>query len=496
MVKFLILLLLVTVINAFPEEENDDLDGLLFGGDMMLTPEQRILVETGGDISLAGLKQQGRAAMKNISILWFQNGKTVPYTIHPELEIVAEATFGMMQAFREWEERSCLSFKRRTNEEDYVEFFINSGCWSYVGKQGGGQNISLADGCWGKGTIVHEIGHAMGFGHEQNRPDRDDYITVRWENVPERKKHNFQKYSDKRVDSLNSPYDYKSFMQYSKTAFGVNDSVTLDPKKKDVFQLGQRVGFTYHDQYQVMELYQCNGTTTRKAEVHQHYTVTGDDTCDFEHGMCHYTQDTKDDFDWSRRYGGTPSGNTGPDADHTTSRLGTFVYMEASSPQKENDTARLKSKIFDTATSEICLNFFFHMFSTNKTHMGEFNVYTVDKQSSRNMLMTQNGSMIENDWIEKRLSFKPQGKYQVVFEGIRGGGFQGDIAIDDISFTKGACPPLVKKDVNKLSYHDGDCSDTKDREAPYCKQWKTAGYCSVHEKVMMRFCSKTCQFCK
>ena len=44
--------------------------------------------------------------------------------------------------------------------------------------------------------------------------------------------------------------------------------------------------------------------------------------CDFEHGMCHYTQDSDDDFDWTQRYGGTPSGNTGPEVDHTTSRMG------------------------------------------------------------------------------------------------------------------------------------------------------------------------------
>lgn len=48
----------------------------------------------------------------------------------------------------------------------------------------------------------------------------------------------------------------------------------------------------------------------------------GDDVCDFENGVCHYTQDTDDDFDWTQRYGDTPSGNTGPEVDHTTSRMG------------------------------------------------------------------------------------------------------------------------------------------------------------------------------
>ena len=73
------------------------------------------------------------------------------------------------------------------------------------------------------------------------------------------KKHNFRKYNDSKVDSLNSSYDYKSFMQYSKTAFGVNDTVTLDPIQQGVFQLGQRVGFTHSDQQQAMGLYRCQG---------------------------------------------------------------------------------------------------------------------------------------------------------------------------------------------------------------------------------------------
>ena len=56
-------------------------------------------------------------------------------------------------------------------------------CYSYVGRIGGSQDISIAPGCTAL-IPVHEIFHALGRWHEQSRPDRDNFVTVNVNNVP------------------------------------------------------------------------------------------------------------------------------------------------------------------------------------------------------------------------------------------------------------------------------------------------------------------------
>ena len=64
---------------------------------------------------------------------------------------------------------------------------------------------------------MHELGHAIGFQHEHQRPDRDDYITVQLDSVGTDWKFAFNKLSWTHVDNRNIAYDYTSVMHYGLT---------------------------------------------------------------------------------------------------------------------------------------------------------------------------------------------------------------------------------------------------------------------------------------
>ena len=65
--------------------------------------------------------------------------------------------------------------------------------------------------------------------HEQSRPDRDDYVTVLWDNILDDKKDQFTK---EKEGGLHDTVDYNiySVMHYSNKQFSKNGNPTLEAK--------------------------------------------------------------------------------------------------------------------------------------------------------------------------------------------------------------------------------------------------------------------------
>lgn len=87
------------------------------------------------------------------------------------------------RAISDYHANTCIKFRPRTTETDYVTFTKGNGCSSLVGKAGGAQPVTLGQGCVYTGIVIHELMHAVGFWHEQSRFDRDDFVTVYPQNI-------------------------------------------------------------------------------------------------------------------------------------------------------------------------------------------------------------------------------------------------------------------------------------------------------------------------
>ncbi|CAH3176709.1 unnamed protein product, partial [Porites lobata] len=250
--KLLVVLLVAGIALAENPEENTNELGL-FEGDIILTPAQRFAVDMGLDLN--GGFTRGSSAYSRRQ---WPNG-VVPYTFDPTISSEPIAVKAITAAMNEWSSKTCITFKKRTTEKDYVEFFKGKGCSSYVGRISGKQIINLARGCWQMGTVAHEMAHALGFYHEQSRPDRDDYVTIRTENIKAGFEVNFKKQSSYSVDSLGTPYDYGSIMHYGASYFSKNGQPTIVVKKPGA-QIGQRRGPSAIDVKQMNLLYKCKNT--------------------------------------------------------------------------------------------------------------------------------------------------------------------------------------------------------------------------------------------
>jgi len=181
----------------------------------------------------------------------------VPYNFSPGFEQWEQDNIrGAMQMI---EDKTCIRFGfKQWNDENYIHFMRGKGCWSFVGMRGGPQKLSIGYGCASKGTIVHELLHALGFWHEQSRTDRDQYVKINYENIDKDKWHNFKKYSHDKIDLLGIEYDHCSIMHYGSYFFSNNARPTIEALQETECPLGGDDTLTESDILKINKFYQCD----------------------------------------------------------------------------------------------------------------------------------------------------------------------------------------------------------------------------------------------
>lgn len=108
------------------------------------------------------------------------------------------------------ERYTCAVFKTRKNEEgDYLHIKPGKGCSSNLGRIGGKQTVTLQqNGCMSRGTIIHELIHALGYDHMHSHSDRDKFVSIVYDNVESKNLHNFEKYATR----LRVKFEFKSLI--------------------------------------------------------------------------------------------------------------------------------------------------------------------------------------------------------------------------------------------------------------------------------------------
>ncbi|XP_040893756.1 low choriolytic enzyme-like [Toxotes jaculatrix] len=243
----------------FAEEDAGDLSvsELLERANSNLIRSDNDPILTEGDIAIDREAEKNADPCTSRGCMWgkWTDGKVyIPYYITNHFSSREKAI--ITRGLESFSSFSCIRFRpSRSSDRDWLSIESQNGCYSFVGRRGGKQVVSLARrGCLYHGTVQHELLHALGFNHEQTRSDRDSHIKVLLHNVQSGMEHNFRK-----IATLNqgTPYDYNSVMQYHKYAFSKNNQPTMVPIPNPNVSFGNAKEMSRNDIARLNTLYKC-----------------------------------------------------------------------------------------------------------------------------------------------------------------------------------------------------------------------------------------------
>ncbi|XP_076135732.1 meprin A subunit beta-like [Alosa pseudoharengus] len=351
----------------------------------------------------------------------------VPYVLDAGLDINAKGV--ILKAFEQFRLKTCIDFKLWDEcEAFHISIEKKSGCWSYVGRQFKQQTLSIGSGCDTISTVEHELLHALGFWHEQSRYDRDDHVTIKWENIKSGEEHNFAKEFSNTSSTQGTPYDYWSVMHYGQYAFSKGGEPTIITKDAD-FQdvIGQEQDMSSLDVVELNRLYGCN------------HSISFLDHCSFDEGMCEMST-----AGWER----VSRADGGPQSDHTylgmeSQNSSFFMHANTTVGQGEFSTLQTRRLIPKRNGNIQCLEFFYYN-SGNETDqlniwMTEFDSEN-DTMGTRRLMDQVTGSPADY-WQLHHVPLNATKTFRVEFEARKGTDkSSGGFSVDDINLSETECP--------------------------------------------------------
>ncbi len=151
-------------------------------------------------------------------------------------------------------------------------------------------------------------------------------------------------------------------------------------------------------------------------------------TSNFESDFGKWSNASGDNFDWTRKSGSTPSGDTGPSSAYNGNY---YIFTEASSPNYPSKTAIINGPTINFASKEI--EFSYHMYGLDHT-----GTLYLERFTDGNWITVWSKSGNQgNQWYNTTIDLSSFfGSGSLRFRVVTGSGWKGDIALDEITISK------------------------------------------------------------
>ena len=207
-----------------------------------------------GSRAFSNPENDGSGPSQPYGLPW-ANGRFV-YAFSPEVEqnpVRVAAFVAACQQLLQNTALSCVPRSQAMSDRDYVVVVDGGRDFSFVGRQGGRQLLSIL--IWNNPIVImHEIKHALGWGHEQQHPDRDAYVEVLFANIAPESRENFAVFDN----GTEGPYDFDSIMHFSPTDFARPTRTAIRARpffRKAQIRMGQRDHLSAIDVQEIREFY-------------------------------------------------------------------------------------------------------------------------------------------------------------------------------------------------------------------------------------------------